>query len=117
MKGRASDIALSDARGHFERAAQLASHSTDARNLLAITQVAQAFRNPANAQAPRRFVDEGRALLGSDPGNATVLGNLGVIYDLVLTPMPGTPDSWALTQADRDILTKQREGLKAVRAR
>jgi hypothetical protein len=114
LRGRGADAGLAEARIHFERAAALASHSSDARNLVAITQVAQTFRQPANAQSPRRFVDEVRALLGSDPSNATVLGNLGVIYDLVLTPAPGAPASWQLSAADRELLTKQRESLKAL---
>jgi hypothetical protein len=59
-------------------------------------------------------VDEVRTLLGSDPGNATVLGNLGVIYDLVLTPAPGAPASWQLSPADRGQLSKQRDSLKSL---
>ncbi len=115
LRGRGADGGLADARTHFERAAALASHSSDARNLVAITQVAQTFRQPANAPSPRRFVDEVRALLGSDPSNATVLTNLGVIYDLVLTPAPGAPASWQLSPADRDQLSKQRESLKSIK--
>jgi hypothetical protein len=56
-----------------------------------------------------------RTVLGSDPSNATVLGNLGVIYDLVLTPAPGAPASWQLSPADRDQLSKQRESLKSIK--
>jgi hypothetical protein len=115
LRSRGSDAGIAEARTHFERAAALASHSSDARNLVTITQVAQTYRQPATAQPPRRFVDEARALLGSDPSNATVLGNLGVIYDLVLTSTPNAPASWELTAAERDQLTKQRESLKGIK--
>jgi hypothetical protein len=114
LRARGADAGLAEARTHFERAAALASHSSDARNLVAITQIAQTFRQPADAQSPRRFVDEVRTLLGSDPGNATVLGNLGVIYDLVLTPAPGAPASWQLSSTDREQLSKQRDSLKSL---
>ncbi len=117
MRGRGADAGLAEARTHFERAAALASHSSDARNLVAITQIAQTFRQPADAPSPRRFVDEVRTLLGSDPGNAMVLANLGVIYDLVLTPAPGAPASWQLSAADREQLSKQRESLKGLTKR
>lgn len=115
LRSRNSDSGLAEARTHFERAAALASHSSDARNLVTITQVALTFRQPTAAQPPRHFVDETRALLGSDPANRTVVGNLGAIYDLVLTPPAGAPSSWALSPAERDQLSKQRESLKALR--
>ena len=55
------------------------------------------------------FVDDVRALLGSDPSNATVLATLAAIYDLVLTNVPGAPASWTLSAAERDQLTRQRD--------
>ena len=117
LRSRGAGSGLVDARAHFERAAALAAHSSDARNLLTITQVAQTFRVPAAAtQTPRRFIDEVRALLGSDPSNATVLANLAVIYDLVLTPVPGAPASWTLSAAERDQLARQRESLKSLKS-
>jgi hypothetical protein len=79
--------------------------------------VAQTFRQPALAtQTPRRFIDDVRALLGSDPGNETVLANLAAIYDLVLTAVPDAPASWTLSAAERDQLSKQRESLKALKS-
>jgi hypothetical protein len=115
LRSRGADAGLAEARTHFERAAALAAHSSDARNLVTITQVAQTFRQPATAPPPRRFVDEARALLGSDPSNATVLSNLGVIYDLVLTPTPNAPASWDLSASEREQLSKQRDGLKSIK--
>jgi hypothetical protein len=117
LRGRGADAGLVDARAQFERAAALAAHSSDARNLSTITQVAQTFRQPALAtQTPRRFIDDVRALLGSDPGNETVLANLAAIYDLVLTAVPDAPASWTLSAAERDQLSKQRESLKALKS-
>lgn len=117
LRSRGSDSGLVEARAQFERAAALAAHSSDARNLLTITQVAQTFRQPATAtHTPRRFVDDVRALLGSDPSNATVLANLAMIYDLVLTNVPGAPASWTLTAAERDQLTRQRESLRTLKS-
>jgi hypothetical protein len=115
LRARGTDAGLAEARTHFERAAALASHSSDARNLVAITHIAQTFRQPADAPSPRRFVNDVRTLLGSDPSNVTVLGNLGVIYDLVLTPALGAPASWQLSPADRELLSKQRDSLKAIK--
>ena len=114
LRGRASDTAFTEARAHFERAAALAPHSSDARNLVTITQVAQAYRSPAADRPPRRFIDEVRGLLGTDPNNATLLANLGTLYDLVLASMPDAPPSWGLTPADREQFTKQRESLKGL---
>lgn len=114
MRGAASPESLAEARSQFQRAAALAPHSSDARNLVTITQVAQAYRQPAADQPPRRFIDDIRSLLGSDPDNAALLTNLGVIYDLVLAAVPNAPPSWALTPADREALTKQRESLKGL---
>lgn len=114
LRGRASDAAFTEARAHFERAASLAPHSSDARNLVTITRVAQAYRQPAAGQPPRRFIDDVRSLLNVDPGNATVLANLGALYDLVLSAVPGAPASWGLTPADREQFTKQRESVKTL---
>jgi hypothetical protein len=116
LRGRGTDGGMAEARTHFERAAALASHSSDARNLVTITQVAQTFRQPVDAQPPRRFVDEVRALLGSDPSNAMVLANLGIIYDLVLASVPDAPASWTLSAAERDRLSRQRESLKRLKS-
>jgi hypothetical protein len=116
LRGRGTDGGMAEARTHFERAAALASHSSDARNLVTITQVAQTFRQPVDAPPPRRFVDEVRALLGSDPSNATVLANLRIIYDLVLTSVPDAPASWTLSAAERDQLSRQRESLKRLKS-
>ena len=76
--------------------------------------MAQAYRQPAADQPPRRFIDDIRGLLGSDPDNAALLTNLGVLYDLVLAAVPNAPPSWTLTPADREALTKQRESLKGL---
>jgi hypothetical protein len=117
LRSRGSDLGLVEARAQFERAAALAAHSSDARNLSTITQVAQTFRQPASAtHTPRRFVDDVRAVLGSDPSNATVLANLAAIYDLVLTNVPGAPASWTLSAAERDQLTRQRESLRTLKS-
>ena len=112
--GRGTDTTFAEARTQFERAAALAPHSSDARNLVTITQVAQAYRSPAADQPPRRFIDEVRGLLGKDPNNATLLANLGALYDLVLASVPNAPPSWVLTATDRDQLTRQRESLKGL---
>jgi hypothetical protein len=114
LRKRGTDAGLAEAQAHFERAAALASHSSDARNLVTMTRVAEAYRQPAAGQPPRRFIDEVRGLLGSDPNNTALLTNLGVIYDLVLASIPGAPASWGLTPADREQLTKQRESVKGL---
>src|SRR5262245_13382503 len=117
LRARGSESGLVDARAQFERAAALAAYSSDARNLLTITEVAQTFLQPASAtQTPRRFVDDVRALPGSDPSHATVLANLAAIYDLALTNVPDAPASWRLSATERDQLTRQRDSLKALKS-
>ena len=76
--------------------------------------IAQAYRQPSADQSPQRFIEELRALLGTDPDNTRILRNLMAVYDLVLAPAAGAPPSWALSAADRDQLTKQRESLKGL---
>jgi hypothetical protein len=114
LRGRGSDAALTEARTQFERAAALTPHSSHARNLVTMTRVAQTYRQPSADQPPRRFIDDWRGLLGSDPDNRNILTNLGAIYDLVLSTVPGAPSSWNLSVAERDLIVKQRERLKAL---
>ena len=106
--------ALPEARTQFQRAAALAPQSSAARHLAAVASIAQAYRQPSADQSPQRFIEELRALLGTDPDNTRILRNLMAVYDLVLAPAPGAPPSWALSAADRDQLTKQRENLKGL---
>jgi hypothetical protein len=114
LRGRGSDAALTEARTQFERAATLTPHSSHARNLVTMARVAQSYRQPSADQPPRRFIDDLRGLLGNDPDNVMILANLGAIYDLVLSAVPGAPSSWNLSVADRGELVKQRESLKAL---
>jgi hypothetical protein len=114
MRGGASPEALAEARVQFQRAAALAPQSSAARHLVALASIAQAYRQPSADQSPQRFIEELRGLLGTDPDNTRMLGNLMAVYDLVLAPVPGAPASWALTPADREQLTKQRESLKGL---
>ena len=113
MRGGASPEALAEARVQFQRAAALAPQSSAARNLVALTSIALAYRQPSDP-SPQRFIEELRAMLGTDPDNARMLRNLMAVYDLVLTPAAGAPASWTLSTADRDQLTKQRESLKGL---
>jgi hypothetical protein len=113
MRGRDTDTAVAEARTQFERAATLAPQSSAARNLVALTSIALAYRQPSDP-SPQRFIEELRAMLGTDPDNARMLRNLMAVYDLVLTPAAGAPASWTLSTADRDQLTKQRESLKGL---
>jgi len=114
LRGRGSDAALIEARVQFDRAATLAAHSSNARNLVTMTRLAQSYRQPSADQPPRRFIDDLRGLLGSDPDNVTILANLGAAYNLVLTPVAAAPSSWAISSADRDQLVKQRDGLRTL---
>lgn len=114
LRGRGSDASVSDARAQFERAAMLAPQSSDARNLVTMVSVAQAYRQPAADRPPRRFIDDWRAQLGSDPDNRSILANLGAAYDLVLTPPSGAPSSWTMSAADQQQLSKQRDSLRAM---
>jgi hypothetical protein len=79
-----------------------------------IARVAQTYRQPSAGQPPRRFIEDVRGLLGSDPDNMTILANLDAIYDLVLAPGADAPSSWALSAAEREQLVKQRESLKTL---
>jgi hypothetical protein len=108
------DAPLAEARAQFERAASLVPQSSHARNLVILTRIAQTYLNPSADQPPRQFVDDVRGILGSDPGNRTILENLRAIYDLVLASVPNAPASWGLTPADREQLTKQRESLEGL---
>jgi hypothetical protein len=110
------DVRLADAREQFDRAATLVPQSSHARNLVTITRVAQTYLKPSANQPPRPFVDDLGNILGADPGNATVLSNLRVLYDLVLDAVQGEPASWALPAAERDQLTRQRESLKVLKS-
>jgi hypothetical protein len=114
LRGRGSDAAVSEASPQFERAAMLAPHSANARNLVTMMRVAQAYRQPSADQSPRRFIDEVRGMLGIDPENVALLTNLDAIYDLVLTAAPGAPPSWTLSATDREQLIKQRQSLQAL---
>jgi hypothetical protein len=116
LRGRASDASLAEARTQFERAATLAP-SSNARNLLTMVKVAQAYRQPSADQPPRQFIDEWRAQLGTDPDNASILTNLSSAYDLVLSPLAAAPSSWAISAADQQQLTKQRDSLQAISTR
>jgi len=112
LRGGGSDAALTEARAQFERAASLVPHSTNARNLVTIMRVAQAYRQPSADQPLKRFVDEARGLLGADPDNVAILMNLDTIYDLVLAPNPAAPASWSLSASEREQLMKQRESMR-----
>ena len=111
---RTSPEAITEARTQFDRAAALVPQSSAARHLAAMASVAHAYRQPSADQSPQRFIEELRALLGTDPDNAYMLRNLMAVYDLVLAPTASAPSSWALSAADREQLTKQRESLKGL---
>jgi hypothetical protein len=113
MRGTTPE-AITEARGQFQRAATLVPQSSAARHLVAMTSIAQAYRQPSADQAPHKFIEELRALLGTDPDNTRMLANLGALYDLVLSSTPGAPPSWELSGAEREQLSKQRESLKGL---
>jgi hypothetical protein len=117
LRGRASDASLAEARTQFERAATLVPQSSQARNLVTIVSVAQAYRQPSADRPPRRFIDDFRAQLGADPDNPSILSNLIATYDLLLSPLPAAPASWAIPSADQQQLTKQRDSLRAITRR
>jgi hypothetical protein len=105
---------LTAARAQFERAATLVPQSSTARHLVAMTSIAQAYRQPSADQPPQRFIDELRTLLGTDPDNARILGSLVAVYDLVLTPAVGVPPSWNPSTDQRAQFIKQRDSLKGL---
>jgi hypothetical protein len=111
---RGSETALADARAQFDRAATLAPHSANARNLATIAAVAQTYRQPSADQAPQKFVEQLRTMLGTDPDNTRILTNLGAVYDLVLTPATNAPASWTLSAPERGKFEQERAGLKAL---
>lgn len=117
LRGRSSDASLADAGTQFERAASLVPHSSQARNLVTMVGMAQAYRQPSTDRPPRRFLDDWRAQLGTDPDNPAIFANLGAAYDLVLSPMPTAPASWAMSAAEQQQLAKQRDSLRAMTRR
>jgi cytochrome c-type biogenesis protein CcmH/NrfG len=76
--------------------------------------VAQTYRQPSADQAPQKFVEQLRTMLGTDPDNTRILTNLGAVYDLVLTPATNAPASWTLSAPERGKFEKERESLKAL---
>jgi hypothetical protein len=115
LRRRGTDAApLADARQQFERAATLVPDSADARNLVLMARVAESYVKPSADQRPRQFVDDLRGILGGDPGNRTILQNLGAVYALVLTTAPGDPASWELSATDREQLMKQQESVQGL---
>jgi hypothetical protein len=114
LRGQSSDAALTEARAQFDRAATLAPHSANARNLATIAAVAQTFRQPSADQAPQKFVEQLRTMLRTDPDNTRILTNLGAVYDLVLTPATNAPPSWTLPAPERGKFEKERDSLKAM---
>jgi hypothetical protein len=114
LRRRTPDVPLADAQSQFERAAELVPHSSHARNLVAMTRVAQTYLKPSADQPPRPLIDDMQKILGSDPANRTVLENLRAIYALVLASPPDAPASWQLPAAQREQLLKQHASLKSL---
>jgi hypothetical protein len=114
LRRRTPDVPLADAQSQFERAAELVPHSSHARNLVAMTRVAQTYLKPSADQPPRPLIDDVQKILGSDPANRTVLENLRAIYALVLASPPDAPASWQLPAAQREQLLTQHASLKSL---
>jgi hypothetical protein len=114
LRGEVSNAALTAAGGHFARAAALVPFSGDARNLATMTRLALAFRQTQPGQSARGFVDELLAAVSTEPDNRGVLANLGTVYDLVLTPKPGSGPRWVVTGSEREDYQRQRDALRQI---
>ena len=112
LRPEVSVAALTAAGGHFARAAALVPFSGDARNLATITRVALTSRQHPGDTSPRPIIDELTAAVSTEPDNRGVLANLGVFYDLVLTPQPGAPMRWFLASREREDVQRQRDALR-----